>query len=237
MLLVNSSRSRAYLDALAAHGLLPAHVVLVSRGADDDAARGERVEPFDNITPIAQRLCALEIATTRIETNDINDVSVARAVSRAGVDVMVYSGPPGVKVAPSLLRAGVELVHVHGGRLPDQRGSTTSYYSLLAEDRCWASAIVMDAKLDRGAVIAQRAYDPPTDRTQMDHGFDPWMRADLLCRVMRRYVQLGALSRLPQPALGTMHYVMHPVLRHLAILNGAHAQTSPRHHREAVLAI
>lgn len=236
MLLVNSSRSRAYLDVLVANGMLPAHVVLVSRGADDDASSGEHVEQFDNVTPIASRLRELNLPVTRIETNDINEVRVARAVSGAGLDVMIYSGPPGVKVAPSLLRAGAEFVHVHGGRLPDQRGSTTSYYSLLAENRCWASAIVMNAKLDRGAVIAQRAYDPPLDRAQMDHGFDPWMRADLLCRVMKRYVQRGSLSRLPQPALGTMHYVMHPVLRHLAILSGVQARVPQRQMREAAFA-
>jgi len=220
MVLVNASRSRAYVDVLARCGMRPACVVYVSRGADDDRASGEAVDGFDNVTPLAQRLRELAINTQRIETTDINDARVAQAISRAGVELLVYSGFAGVKVKPLLLRAGAELLHVHGGRVPAQRGSTTSYYSLLEEGCCWASVIVLTEELDRGAVVAQRAYAPPMDRTQLDHGFDPLMRADLLCRVMKRYVESGLLPRLAQPRLGTMHFVMHPVLRHVAILTG-----------------
>src|SRR5690606_27094649 len=105
---------------------------------------------------------------------------------------------------------GAELLHVHAGRLPQQRGSTTTYYSLLEEGVAWASAIVLAEQLDRGAVVAQRCYAPPEDGAMIDHEYDARIRADLLARVLRRYVQLGALPRLPQALSGVMHYVMHP---------------------------
>jgi methionyl-tRNA formyltransferase len=221
MLVVSSSRSRAYIDVLARSGVLPRIVVYVSRGADDDGVRGEAASGFDNVTPVLQRLRDLGVETLRIAPADVNEPRVARAVADCDVELMVYSGSAGVKVKPALLRAGAEFLHVHGGRLPEQRGSTTCYYSLLEEGCCWAAVILLAERLDRGAVVAQRTYAPPQDRTAIDHGYDPLIRADLLASVLRRYVEHGLLPRLPQPVTGTMHYVMHPVLRHVAILAGA----------------
>jgi len=220
MLLANTSRSRAYLDLLMRNDMSPSAVVLVSRGDEDDRASGDSVVEFDNTTPVRDRLRERGVPTAHVVTDDINARVVAVEVARLGVDLVVYSGYPGVRLKSGLLRSGAELLHVHGGRLPMQRGSTTVYYSLLKEGCCWASAIVMNEQLDRGCVVAQRRYPPPRRRSLLDHGYDPFIRADLLCRVMKQWVLHGWLPRTTQSVAGEMHYVMHPVLRHVVILAG-----------------
>ncbi len=205
MLAAETSRSRAYLQMMARTGLRPGHVIVVDDGGNSPSG-------------VADIVKSLGVSHEVFRGVSINDAAMARAVAHSGLELFVYSGPPGVKVGRQLLRAGAELLHVHAGRLPQQRGSTTTYYSLLEEGVAWASAIVLAEQLDRGAVVAQRCYAPPEDGAMIDHEYDARIRADLLARVLRRYVQLGALPRLPQALSGVMHYVMHPVLRHVVIL-------------------
>jgi methionyl-tRNA formyltransferase len=175
---------------------------------------------FDNETPALERLGALGIPTTVLETTDVNAVEVVEAARAADVDVLVYSGPGGAILRADLLGTGKRFLHVHPGALPGFRGSTTVYYSLLAEGTCAASALFLDERIDTGPMLATAAYPPPEDRSTIDYGYDPYIRADLLVRVLRDYVERGSFEPRPQPAgPGETYYIMHPVLRHVAVLS------------------
>ena len=93
------------------------------------------------------------------------------------------------------------------------------YYSLLLEGEITATALFLNRKIDEGEVIGEKSFEPPSDRTTIDKDFDPWMRADLLVQVLNDYAESGKFVSFPQPKDGPgAYYVIHPVLKHLAIM-------------------
>jgi methionyl-tRNA formyltransferase len=135
--------------------------------------------------------------------------------------LIIFSGYGGQLVKPALLELDIPLLHVHSGWLPDYRGSTTLYYSLLSERRCAASAILLDAHIDTGPVVARKHYPAPPAGTDIDRRYDPAIRADLLREVLARYHSDGRLPLESQQRSdeGSTFYVVHPVLKHLALLS------------------
>lgn len=236
MLAAPSSRSRIYLDVLERRGLFPETVILLEdperetaeqrRREAEEAESGsdEPVLPEDpdlNVSrTVRQRVEDVGVSSRLLRTLDPNDDEVVEAVADLEHELLVYSGPGGVILDGELLRAGPEFLHVHAGRLPDYRGSTTVYYSLLEEGRCGATAFIMNEEIDEGPIVGQASYPRPEDPETLDLYYDPWIRARLLADVLSQYRKEGTLPERPQrPDEGETYFVIHPVLKHLAILN------------------
>lgn len=218
----DTSRSRAYIDAMARAGLRPACALLIASPVEVAAASQPTSTPlFDNRTPLEQCLAALQVPFEVIEAESVNDDAVVAAVAAMPSDVLVFSGAPGGLLRPPLFATGKRFLHVHPGRLPDYRGSTPMYYSLLEQDALCASALFLNEEIDAGEVLAERDFEPPADRTTIDRDFDPWMRAQLMAEVLEDYARSGQWQARPQPTDGGRTlYIIHPVLKHLAILQG-----------------
>ena len=56
-----------------------------------------------------------------------------RKLKEAGPEIIIYSGYGGVILKEKVLSQGKKFLHVHGGFLPQYKGSTTNYYSILNE--------------------------------------------------------------------------------------------------------
>ncbi len=225
LMAVDSSRTRAYLAALANNNLLTAHAIYLT-GAPGSAQRSFRKVPyFDNLTPALDTIHRMGIPCEVVNTGDVNSVEVFAAVQASPVDVLIYSGPGGVILRRDILNAGKRFLHVHSGLVPRFRGSTTVYYSLLVEGNCGASAIFLEEHVDTGPVLAKKVYPPPAGRTTIDYGYDPYIRSDLLIQVLKERQQTGEFRAIPQSGeLGETYYIIHPVLRHVAILSGYSSQ-------------
>ncbi len=81
------------------------------------------------------------------------------------------------------------------------------------------TAIFLDQQLDDGPILPSRTYPPPEDRRDIDDDYDPAIRADLLAQVLRDHAAAGTFRLRPQGCEGQTYFVMHPVLRHVAILS------------------
>jgi methionyl-tRNA formyltransferase len=201
-------------------GLTPSHVIFLSEGFAPLPLELPSVPYFDNITPALATIHAAEIPVTLIGVRDVNAGVVVSAVKESPVDIIVYSGPGGAILREEILNAGKKFLHIHPGILPRYRGSTTVYYSLIEEGACGATALFLDKKIDSGPILADRVYPPPDDRETIDHGYDPFIRSDLLQSVLRAYVQTGEFKPRAQPVgEGEAYFIMHPALRHIAILS------------------
>lgn len=225
LLCVESARTRAYLSALEQAGLQPSHVVFLELDGAPGGGLASAVEVpyFDNLTPARDRIQRMALPHVIVRVADINSPAVVDAIRPTRPEVFIYSGPGGAILGPGLLSLR-RFLHVHPGIVPDYRGSTTLYYSLMLDGTCGASAIFLAPRIDEGPVLATREYPPPDDRRLLDYGYDPFIRADLLVRVLRRSIEQGGFQAAPQPASDRgPFYVMHPVLRHIAILGSATA--------------
>jgi len=81
---------------------------------------------------------------------------------------------------------------------------------------------VLDAHIDTGPVVARKHYPAPPAGTDIDRRYDPAIRADLLRQVLSSYHSSGHLPLEPQQQAGSQgstFYVIHPVLKHLALLS------------------
>lgn len=233
MLAAPSSRSRIYLDLLERRGLLPEPVLLLEDSSVETAEQRRRAAesvPSGTVLPedpelnarqtVRQRVEDLGIDHRTLETLNPNDRVVVEAVAEIDQEFLIYSGPGGIILDGDLLTAGPRFLHVHAGELPDYRGSTTVYYSLLAEGTCGATAFLMNENIDEGPIVARESYPPPEDPETLDLYYDPWIRARLLGKVLSMYRDEGDLPETPQrPNEGETYFIIHPVLKHLAVNN------------------
>ena len=216
MLAIDSSRTRAYLQAMIFDDLLPAYAVVLAGNRNSPTIR---VPYFDNTTPSLELICRMDIPHLVLDTDDINSSEVINALQVRQESVFVYSGLGGAILCKELLSTGKRFMHIHSGLLPRFRGSTTVYYSLLVQGKCGASAFFLDREIDNGPVIATQVYPAPADRTTIDYGYDPYIRSDLLMRVLKAYRTNGEFATSSQSEKdGETYHIIHPVLKHIAIL-------------------
>lgn len=227
LIAAHSPRSQAYVQTLAAHGLMPAHALLLGEEPPASTVPSEPARELMGVllpdlgVPLSRTLADCAIPVTRLNTLDINDPQVIETVRQRAPRLVIFSGYGGQIVKPPLIELGIPLLHVHSGWLPEYRGSTTVYYGLLEEGACAASAILLDTRIDTGPILARKRYPAPPLGTDIDRGYDTAIRADLLLHVLRHYQASGELmAPLPQDAeQGNTYYVIHPVLKHLALLS------------------
>lgn len=213
MLAIPNGRSEAYLDRLHGDGIAPACVILLSAGA---ATPGQR--PADLEGAFARKLSERGIPYVTLPTADVNAPETVAALKARPETYVIYSGPGGAILGKEILGLGKRFIHVHPGRLPDFRGSTTVYYQMLASATVGATAIFMEEKIDHGPVLAAREFPLPDKNEDLDYGYDPRVRAEVLAEALRRYVSEGAFISSAQPQGGETYFIMHPVLRHIAKL-------------------
>ena len=207
LLAAETRRSRAYLTAMRDNGLLPRWMVFLDDGREADGK---------SLADVAQDL---GIDVVIVKSSDINAPCVVEAVAGIESPYVVFSGPAGAIVRRALFETGKRFIHVHPGRLPEFRGSTTIYYSLLAENKVEATALLLGAGIDSGPVIGRAEFDPPADRREIDGDYDAVIRSRLLVSVLRDFERSNRFEPLDQAAdTGETFYIIHPVLKHLAIL-------------------
>ena len=149
----------------------------------------------------------------------MNDRAVLTAVQAADAGLVIYSGYGGQLVSRELLSLGPPFLHAHSGWLPDYRGSTTVYYSLLAGDGCGVSVIGMAPAIDQGPILARRTYPAPPVGVDIDYFYDSAIRADLMADVVAQWQKDGPLDPIAVSEGGADYYVVHPLLKHLALLS------------------
>lgn len=214
------------------HGLLPAHV-LVLKNTDAKALPGQAFgapphtpdrdeiwseTDVDITSPLESILDAAGIDYRIAPSRDINDAAVVGRIAERPEQVMIYSGYGGVLLRRDALNTGKRFLHIHGGFLPNYKGSTTNYFSLLADNQMGASAIFLTEDIDSGPILARRVFPAPGDRAQIDHIFDSAARAKVLIDVLTRYRDSGTWKIERENEGGETYYVIHPVLKHIAIL-------------------
>jgi methionyl-tRNA formyltransferase len=227
-LAANTPRSQAYAQAFAARGIALDQVILFDRPGAAQPGKAELSAPPDIATavplpdpriPLPRSLDGLAPQVQRIEAESVNDPAIFTAVQAAAADLVIYSGYGGQRVSRALLSLGPPFLHAHSGWLPDYRGSTTVYYSLLAGTGCGVSVIGLVPAIDQGPIMARRQYPAPPMGVDIDYFYDSAIRADLMADVVAQWQKDGRLDPIKLDGDGADYYVVHPLLKHLALLS------------------
>jgi methionyl-tRNA formyltransferase len=238
MVAANTTRSRVYLQALVQTELVPSFVLVMEEGAktlpgqsvldkqkeSSKPRSSEEVELFKLMfspgESLKRTLQNSAIPFNEVHTTDINSKEMLDALLSRPESVFIYSGYGGSILRKTVLGIGKRFLHVHGGYLPDYKGSTTNYYSMISDNECGASSLFLNEKIDCGPVLLHRKFPAPDDRLQLDYVYDSMIRAKVLVETMESYV--GRKRKwefeMGNNTGGETYYIIHPVLRHIAIL-------------------
>jgi len=239
MVAADTSRSRAYLQALLHYRLLPNYVLLLEHESDKllpGQAQGAESEPtsvpasetdscwseanFSSSQPLRPLLEEFDIEYEIAPSSDLNGGTVVNLIAQRPESVFIYSGFGGVLLRGDIMATGKKFLHVHGGYLPDYKGSTTNYYSLIEENTMGASSIFLNDVIDSGPVLLRRKFPAPADRKKIDHVYDSAARAKVLIETLQQYLDVGEWDfELADNDGGETYFIIHPVLKHIAILD------------------
>jgi methionyl-tRNA formyltransferase len=155
---------------------------------------------------------------TEIETEDVNSEVVLKSIHELNGDIVVFAGYGGQILNGQHFEGGRKYLHMHPGELPTERGSTTVYYSILNNRNVSVTAFFMTADIDAGENIHIKSYPKPFVGVDLDCWFDCGIRADCFKNALVAINKLGFKGVKPTED-SEEYYVIHPVLKHIAILS------------------
>ena len=126
---------------------------------------------------------------------------------------IVYSGHNAeILKNPLILRKN--LIHCHPGLLPNYRGSTTIYYSLLNQQTIFTTIFKMSKKLDSGEILHTKKYLLPRNLKKIEGSFDSRIRAESIAEFLSK----ERISKLNyQKKSNQLYYIAHPVIRDMVV--------------------
>ena len=217
MVAADTTRSIFYIKELISNKLVPNYVLLLLNN-DKKLRPGQKKDKVKN--EIIGILSNANINFDIAPNDDINSEILIKIIENRPEKVFVFSGYGGVILKEKILDIGKKFLHVHGGYLPHYKGSTTNYYSLINENIIGASAIFLTKEIDGGPILLRRKFSPPKKRIEIDHNSDSEVRAKVLIECLHSYLHYGYWKYdLKNNIGGETFYVVHPVLKHLAIMS------------------
>lgn len=216
MVAADTTRTKHYLDELIKYDLIPQYILLLMN-RDDDLLPGQVADKSKSkiISLLKGKNIKYDISTN----SDINSKEVIKSIVNRPESVFIFSGFGGVILGDDILNTEKKFLHVHGGYLPNYKGSTTNYYSMINENTIGASSIFLTRDIDCGPILLRKKFKVPDDRTKIDHFHDSVARSKVLIETLKSYVKCNSWSfEVENNQGGETFYVIHPVLKHLAIL-------------------
>lgn len=225
MLASDTARTKAYIQMMVREGLFPAKCIVYTddeKKMEDEAEKYEGVdvsaEYFNLDEPVLWTIKQAGIGYEIIDNKDINSDEMKDVVQSLPQKYLIYSGYGGYILKPHLFQMGKKFVHIHAGILPMYRGSTTAYYSILQENYIGATAIFLSEGIDEGEIITSEMFDRPSKNVNIDVLYEPYLRSQVLKKALLMYKK-DTLSGRPQETKDAQTYfIIHPVLKHLALM-------------------
>ena len=222
----NTSRSKAYLQVLQKAGLRLNKCYIMTEHADELQAEAEAYQPskseskyFCKAEPLLYTLHQAQIPYEFIHSEDINSTVTLQCLRNAEETYLIYSGFGGQILKAPLFQMRKYFIHTHAGWVPDFRGSTTIYYHMLDSGDTAASVMFLNEQLDEGDILGRKYFAVTDKQVDLDTVFEPYTRAVTLAGVLKEYASTGRFRHEIQPKEGNTFYIIHPVLKHIAIVH------------------
>lgn len=227
MLVVSNNRTKAYLQNIKKSGLIPSICIIMDNNPsllENEVLfyKPSDLEPeyFDLNEPILYTIKKMNIPYIILKTNNVNSLEVIEQLENIFQKYIIVSGFSGQILQSELFNIDKKYIHIHSGILPNYRGSTTIYYSLISENKCGATAIFLDKKIDTGDIILSKTFEINKDTPNIDTIYDPFIRSQVLVDVLEKYMLTNSFKCTKQNYLdGETFFIIHPILKHIAILS------------------
>lgn len=221
----NSTRTKAYLQVLERAGIKIGKAYIMNLNpqsmieeAEEYIANSENELFFDSKIPILYTLKEQGITFEFINSEDINSDETHEFLKDSEEKYLIYSGFGGQILKSHMFKMEKKFIHTHAGMVPEFRGSTTVYYHMLVTGNTAASVMFLNEQLDEGDILSQRYFTFSREVNDIDLIYEPYTRAMALKDALLDYAKNGEFSKKPQSKEGNTYYIIHPVLKHIAIL-------------------
>ena len=221
IILTPDNRSKAYIQKILENNLKLDHIIFmndnkIEKKYSDDIVDTSKKFGFDISKPVINTLSENKIDFKEFSFVDINNHELKKYIDSISVDNLIFSG--GGILKDEILSSNVNFIHFHPGITPEYRGSTCFYYSILNQNHAGVTAFFMDKTLDTGDIIFQKKFEKPS-HPYLDEIFDPYIRSETLIEVIKTN-RLSSSNFIKQDVTsGETYYIIHPVLKHISILN------------------
>lgn len=153
-----------------------------------------------------------------LATDDANSSEIIDCISEYSPDIVVFAGYGGQILKSNHFKLPCKYLHMHPGNLPLERGSTTIYYSILNQRKCTVTSFFMSEEIDQGINLLKPKYNQPLQNVNTDVYYDNIIRADCFGKTLVKLVNKDDFNN-KQEFQDEEYYVIHPVLKHVAILS------------------
>ena len=220
IILTNDERSRAYLQKLQEQKIMLDNYVLMNNEIEKNFSKEvisvSKKFGFDISETTKYTLLKNDISFNEFNFLDINHPKLIDFLKRKNCDYFIFTG--GGILKKDILSLPIKFIHIHPGIVPYYRGSTCFYYSIINEQNAGVTAFIMDENLDTGKIIYQKKFDKPNHQF-IDEVYDPYIRSETLMNVLRGKILEKKEFSEQNPENGETYFIIHPVLKHIAILS------------------
>ncbi|MBQ7673919.1 MAG: hypothetical protein IJT36_05275 [Alphaproteobacteria bacterium] len=179
--------------------------------------KGSDLVNFDIYESVNKTIDKYKLHTILCKNKDVNEEEYSEKIKNSSVNFVVFAGWGGQILKPNILSQGKPILHVHPGIVPEFRGSTTVYYSMLSVGKVGASAFFMSTGIDEGQLITQKEFDINCD-IDIDYLYDVEIRGIVLVEAVKKI--LSGIASIPQKndKYALPYFKIHPTLKHIALL-------------------
>lgn len=184
-----------------------------------DVISESRKSGFDISKSVKQTLLENNCKFKEFNFIDINNLSLVEYISNTKIDFLIFTG--GGILRESILNSGPKFVHFHPGIVPHYKGSTCFYYSIIRDNNVGVTCFIMNNGIDTGDIVYQRVFPKP-NHVYVDDIFDPFVRSETLIYVIKNQLLEKGKFKQQNPNEGETYYIIHPVMKHIAIISCTH---------------
>jgi methionyl-tRNA formyltransferase len=218
IILTSDIRSRAYIQKIHNQKIKLDKIILMNKNDNlvkiSLELKNKSLEhDFDISINVKNFLQKNKIEFTEFNFIDINEPRLIQFIKKESMDVMIFTG--GGILRKEILSSGPKFLHLHPGRVPDYKGSTCFYYSIINEGIATVTAFFMNETLDTGDIILQKTFPKP-DHIFIDEVFDAHIRSETLIEVLKNNHLYKKELIKQDPLIGETYFIIHPVLKHVA---------------------
>ena len=218
IILTPDNRSKAYLQKIIRNKIVIDEIILLDDGRKITCTTEEeecaKIFEFNLSKSVKEILDDHKLKYKQFSFVDINNVELIEYLKTLYLDFCIFSG--GGILKKEILGLSTKFVHFHPGIVPNYRGSTCFYYSILNDDECGVTAFIMEEGLDVGDVICKKNFKKP-NHIYVDSVYDPHIRSETLVEVLKKNLLSNNFEK--QESEGETYYIIHPILKHIAILS------------------
>ena len=148
-----------------------------------------------------------------LKTKDINSLKTINYILKNKIYNFIYSGYASQIIKNNKLLKSKKIIHAHPGKIPEFKGSTTIFYSILKNKTVYCSVFRMSKILDSGKLIFLKKFNiKPNDLEQFDV-FDYQIRIRTIIEALKKNFKYKKVKIVKKKFID--YHVAHPIIRSL----------------------